>query len=387
MHVIGQEGRPQGPVEWESDRGRFLGRGRGPENPQALDGRPLSGTTGVLLDPIVSLRQRVRLAPGGVVRLSFATGMASSRETALALAQRYHDPTATARTFALAFAHARSRLHHLGITGEEALLFERLASRVLYADASLRSGPELLARSTLGQEGLWGHGISGDLPVLLLRVDSRGRPGAGPAGPHGAGVLAAEGPGRRRGDPERAARRLPGRGARPAGGAPRRRALASLEASPRRRLPAARGPDERGRADPPLRRGAGGPGRQRGHPGAAARPTRAGDAGAGLPPAGALLRGQPGAGARRPARGAGAGARQRARRLRRGRARVRHRPRGRPGDAAALGQRHRQPRLRDGHHGLGSVFHLVGEQPREPAHAVRERSGLRSDLGGPAGPR
>ena len=172
VHVIGQEGRTQGPVEWESDRGRFLGRGRGPEDPQALDGRPLSGTTGVLLDPIVSLRQRVRLAPGGVVRLSFATGMASSRETALALAQRYHDPTATARTFALAFAHARSRLHHLGISADEALLFERLASRVLYADASLRPGPEILARNTLGQEGLWGHGVSGDLPVLLVRVVS-----------------------------------------------------------------------------------------------------------------------------------------------------------------------------------------------------------------------
>ncbi len=170
VHVIGQEGRTQGPVEWETDRGRFLGRGRGLDDPQALDGRALSGTTGVLLDPIVSLRQRVRLAPGGVVRLSFATGMASSRETALALAQRYHDPTATARTFALAFAHARSRLHHLGISSEEALLFERLASRVLYADAALRPGPEILAQSTLGQEGLWGHGVSGDLPILLVRV-------------------------------------------------------------------------------------------------------------------------------------------------------------------------------------------------------------------------
>ncbi|HEX9306114.1 MAG TPA: glucoamylase family protein [Anaeromyxobacter sp.] len=170
VHVIAQENRTQGPVEWESDRGRFLGRGRGPEDPQALDGRTLSGTTGVLLDPIVSLRQRVRLAPGGVVRISFATGMASSRETALALAQRYRDPAATARTFALAFAHARSRLRHLGISSEEALLFERLASRVLYADASLRAGPELLARNTLGQEGLWAHGISGDLPILLVRV-------------------------------------------------------------------------------------------------------------------------------------------------------------------------------------------------------------------------
>jgi cyclic beta-1,2-glucan synthetase len=170
VHVFSLEGRPQGPVEWETDRAAFLGRGRGVEDPQALDGRSLSGTTGAVLDPIVSLRQRIRLAPGGFVRMSFSTGMASSRETALALAQKYHDPSAVARTFALAFGHAQSGLGHLGISSEEALLFERLASRVLYADTSLRAGPEVLGSNVLGQEGLWPYSISGDLPILLVRV-------------------------------------------------------------------------------------------------------------------------------------------------------------------------------------------------------------------------
>ena len=172
IHVLSVEGRMQGPVEWETDRLRFLGRGRGPENPIALDGRPLSGTTGAVLDPIVSLRQRIRLAPGAHVRLSFATGMAATREAALAIAQKYHDPSAAARTFALAFTQTQGTQRHLGITSEEVQLFERLASRVLYADASLRAGPEILARNVLGQQGLWGQGISGDLPILLVRVVS-----------------------------------------------------------------------------------------------------------------------------------------------------------------------------------------------------------------------
>jgi cyclic beta-1,2-glucan synthetase len=170
VHVLSVEGRMQGPVEWETDRARFLGRGRGPDDAQALDGRSLSGTTGFVLDPVVSLRQRIRLAPGGFTRLSFATGVASSRETALALAQRYHEPSAAARTFALAFAHAQAGLRHLGISSEQALLFERLAARVLHTDGSLRARPEILARSSLGQEGLWPHAISGDLPILLVRV-------------------------------------------------------------------------------------------------------------------------------------------------------------------------------------------------------------------------
>ncbi|HKN49294.1 MAG TPA: carbohydrate-binding protein, partial [Actinomycetota bacterium] len=86
------------------------------------------------------------------------------------MAYKYHDHSAATRTFALAFTQAQSTLRHLGISSDEAQLFERLASRVLYTDASLRVGPEVLERNVLGQPGLWAHGISGDLPILLVRV-------------------------------------------------------------------------------------------------------------------------------------------------------------------------------------------------------------------------
>jgi cyclic beta-1,2-glucan synthetase len=170
FHTLSLEGRTQGPVEWETDRARFLGRGRGTDRPAALDGRALSGTTGMVLDPIVSLRQRIRLPPGGSVRLCFATGMALDRVTAEALAQKYHAPSAASRTFALAFIHAQSGLRYLGIAADEAVLFERLASRVLFTDGSLRASPATIISNELGQAGLWPNGISGDLPILLVRV-------------------------------------------------------------------------------------------------------------------------------------------------------------------------------------------------------------------------
>ena len=170
FHVLSIDGRPQAPVEWETDRIRFLGRGRGPEQPEALEGRALSGTTGAVLDPIFSIRTRLRIAPGGFARLSFTTGIAADPEAARRLAQKYHDPGIAARTFALAYTHAQVSLRHLGISEDEAQLFERLASRVFFSDASLRESSEVLASNTLGQGALWGHGISGDLPVVLVRV-------------------------------------------------------------------------------------------------------------------------------------------------------------------------------------------------------------------------
>ena len=170
VHVLSVEGRLRGAIEWETERARFLGRGRDGDDPAALDGRPLTGTTGAVLDPIVSLRHRIRVGAGASVRVSFSTGVAADREGALALAQKYHDPGAPARAFALAFTHAEMTLRHLGVSSEEAQLFERLASRVLYVDSSLRAAPEIRARNVLGQSGLWPHGISGDLPLLLVRV-------------------------------------------------------------------------------------------------------------------------------------------------------------------------------------------------------------------------
>jgi len=170
VHVLGQENRAQGPVEWETNRAAFLGRGRSTAAPVALDGRSLTGTTGVVLDPLLSLRRRVRIPPGATTRLHFATGAAADRPAAIALAERYHDPRATARAFALSFTNAQTTLTHLEIGGGEALLFERLASRVLGVDRSLRAEPDLLASNRLGQAGLWPYGISGDLPILVVRL-------------------------------------------------------------------------------------------------------------------------------------------------------------------------------------------------------------------------
>lgn len=170
FHVIAVDGRARAQVEWETDRGAFLGRGRGPDDPVALDGRSLSETTGAVLDPILALRTRVRLAPGAVARLAFSTGVTQDETAAYALAQKYHDGDLAQRTFALAYNHAQVLLRHLGISAAEAQLYSRLGSRVFFSDASLRADREVLARNELGQSGLWAHGISGDLPLVLVPV-------------------------------------------------------------------------------------------------------------------------------------------------------------------------------------------------------------------------
>src|SRR5688572_31617953 len=162
FHVLGVDGpRLGGAVEWETDRARFVGRGRSLAAPAGLDGRALSGTTGAVLDPIAALRERIRLVPGAVVRVAFATGVAPDRAAALTLARKYRDGSAAARAFSMAFTHVHITLQHLGISDEQAMLFDRLASRVFGVDASRISPPDIAA-NIFGQQNLWGQDVSGD---------------------------------------------------------------------------------------------------------------------------------------------------------------------------------------------------------------------------------
>ena len=110
-----------GEVEYETDRARFLGRGRSSACPAALDsGAALSGTVGPVLDPVFSLRRRVRLAPGTSAVLAFGTAMAVDRDEAVALARRFSDLAEVARTFDQARIHSQATLAALGITPEDA---------------------------------------------------------------------------------------------------------------------------------------------------------------------------------------------------------------------------------------------------------------------------
>src|SRR5215213_4319540 len=172
VHVVVAEGELVGTVQYETDRGRFLGRGRTAGNPIAvMEDRPLSNTTGAVLDPVFSLRLRVRIPPNQTVRCSFSTAVARSREEALALADKYHDPNIFERELRLAWTKAQVEMSHLKIDSEEAHLFQRLAARIVYSDPSLRPTPHVLALNTKAQSSLWAYGISGDLPIVVVRIN------------------------------------------------------------------------------------------------------------------------------------------------------------------------------------------------------------------------
>lgn len=169
-HVLAGRPRMGDAIEFETDREHFIGRGGSVRRPAALARtEPLSSATGAVLDPIVSIRTRLRVPPGVTARVSFTTVVAENEDGVRALIEKYHDPQVCARAFALASTHSDIELRHLGVSREDGARFQRLAGRVIHADPRLRS-PEAILHSTGTPSDLWKYGISGDLPIVLVTV-------------------------------------------------------------------------------------------------------------------------------------------------------------------------------------------------------------------------
>jgi cyclic beta-1,2-glucan glucanotransferase len=156
----------------ESDRACFLGRGRTCRAPSALSDHAgaLAGTTGATLDPIMALGQEIELEPRAAAQIAYITLAATSRAQALALLKRYHAWPAIGHAFEAARAHAELELRQRALTTPDLERIQQLLSALLYPHAALRADPQTLAANKSGQPGLWPYAISGDYPILLVRV-------------------------------------------------------------------------------------------------------------------------------------------------------------------------------------------------------------------------
>jgi cyclic beta-1,2-glucan synthetase len=173
VHVVDAGRERVGSPSCETDRARFLGRGRSPRDPAALDhSGALSGTTGAVLDPIFALRTRVRLEPRQSASVAFTTLVAATREQAFELADRYHHPRSAQRALDLAWTSAQVELRELNVSPADAGVFQELAGHLFYSSARLRAPEDELRRNVGSQPLLWAIGLSGDWPILLATIDS-----------------------------------------------------------------------------------------------------------------------------------------------------------------------------------------------------------------------
>ncbi|MBA8899432.1 glucoamylase family protein [Phyllobacterium sp. P30BS-XVII] len=171
-HVVTDGSGAMREIQAETDRRAFIGRGRNLRNPAAFDeGVTLNGSQGFVLDPIASLRCRVRVPAHKRVTLVYWTLVGPDRHELEEVVSRFRHPDCFAREFSLSWTSSQVRLHHIEINPDEAADFQRVATSLIYTDKALRLPSESIASGLGSQSDLWPMSISGDFPILALRID------------------------------------------------------------------------------------------------------------------------------------------------------------------------------------------------------------------------
>ncbi len=161
------------PVIFHTSRADFLGRGLSPEAPAAFAGkRRDSATSESQVDPMVGLQVTVELEPGAAETVIYVSGASKKREEALSLIERYQELMHISRAFELAWSRAQVELRNHAYSAGQADLFHRLAGCLFYNEPSVRGSVQAVQANRLSQSGLWRFGISGDLPILLLKINN-----------------------------------------------------------------------------------------------------------------------------------------------------------------------------------------------------------------------
>ncbi len=171
FHLASTGAADAGEISYETDRMRFIGRGRNSADPQALHSNAaLSGSAGAVLDAVAAIRVPFTLEPGASSTIAWVTGVAKSRLDCMDLATKYRRAESVQRVLDRAGAYRRTTLQELQASDADARLYDRIASSIIYAGAALRGDAGAVRDNRRGQSGLWGFGISGDHPIVLLQM-------------------------------------------------------------------------------------------------------------------------------------------------------------------------------------------------------------------------
>ncbi len=160
-------------ISYETARDKFIGRGNTINNPKVINqSNELSGSSGSVLDPVVSIQYRIFVEPYKSATVDMIFGIAETKEFCNILIERYQDRNIINRGLELASTHSQVILRQINAVEADVQLYNKLASSIIYSNAFLRTDPATIIKNQRGQSGLWSYAISGDLPIVLLQIEN-----------------------------------------------------------------------------------------------------------------------------------------------------------------------------------------------------------------------
>ena len=170
-HSLLLEGNHVGTIEFETSRSSFIERGFNLREPGSIRSR-LRGKVGSVADPAFIMRRRVSIKPGDQIQLFAITSVSENKEEAIDIVRRFTADQSVERAFQMAWNRAQIELRNLRLSSRDATEFQNLAGQILYRPPLRQENESSIINNKKGQSSLWSYGISGDRPILLVKIEN-----------------------------------------------------------------------------------------------------------------------------------------------------------------------------------------------------------------------
>ena len=159
-----------GELEYETDRAKLIGRTNLGIPKMIVNSTPFSRNLGIVPDLEIGLKRTMKIAPGGKVSISLIIAVSEEKEQIEENISKYKNEEHIKRVFELSKIRVEEETRYLGIKGKEIEKYQKILSFILFQNPTKKLYINRLADREYKQADLWKYGISGDLPILLLKI-------------------------------------------------------------------------------------------------------------------------------------------------------------------------------------------------------------------------
>lgn len=129
---------------------------------------PFSKTLGGTVSPMIALKRTIKIKPNEKVTLNMIISVSEQQEEVEENIRKYTNPETTKKAFELSKVRVEEEARYLGIKGTEIELYQKLLSYLIVENPMKKLS--IATNKVYTQSDLWAYGISGDYPILLVKI-------------------------------------------------------------------------------------------------------------------------------------------------------------------------------------------------------------------------
>ena len=157
-------------LEYEINKEKLFGRLNYGIPKKIETSEKFSNTIGLVVDPILSFRRTIKIEKLENVELNLIISVSENKEEAIKAINEYKSFENVKRTFEISKIRNEENARYLEITGKEMQLYQKILAYTISLNSFKKLYIHKFNNKKFKQEDLWKYGISGDFPIILVKI-------------------------------------------------------------------------------------------------------------------------------------------------------------------------------------------------------------------------